>query len=314
MTLRGDVRITQVSDMEAPRISACIVTYNRDDELIHSLNRLTESSFTDFEILIIDNGDSPELECRIKALSTKQKISLVKASENRGCASLNELFSKARAPIIACFDDDSYPHPSCLEKVWKIFEERPDLGMIGFKMHLPETGTPWHDPWWNPDITAPKATILCIGCGLAFRNDARLPREICLPDIVSQAHELSMAAEVARLDYEIEFRPECIAYHPDTRAGYHGAKAETGTRNQLRFLIQYSDTLTRFLLILTHWLLRLRGRKNQCDFIREYLDSTRERRDLNRATLARFNTVLEWHIHPRLRFLLPKRRITSSSA
>jgi hypothetical protein len=88
-------------------------------------------------------------------------------SRNPWLCKLNLLFTEARGKIIACFDDNSYPAPNCLAQVAKIFSDDSEMGMIGFKMHLPETGEPWHDRWWNPNETQPRATVLCPGCGLA---------------------------------------------------------------------------------------------------------------------------------------------------
>jgi glycosyltransferase involved in cell wall biosynthesis len=288
----------------AYKISVCIVTYRRDDDLMKSLQHLGESSFEDFEILIVDNGASPGLQARINQCKIKRPIRLVQAPENRGCASLNLLFPDAKGEVIACFDDDSYPHTDCLDRAWEIFRRDPSLGMIGFKMLVPETGEPWHDPWWNPNSSEPHETVFCPGCGLAFRNDPRLPRLLCIPDIVSQAHELSMAAEIARLGYRIEFRPDCLAYHPDTTVGYSGSKAEAGSLNQLRFLLRYSDPATLRLLVLTHWLVRLRGLPNHFSFIQGYLRET-PRNPLSRNVMRRFREVLSWHVHPWLKFLIP---------
>ncbi|NJM37801.1 MAG: hypothetical protein HC845_08085 [Akkermansiaceae bacterium] len=177
--------------------------------------------------------------------------------------------------------------------------------MIGFKMYLPKTGEPWHDPWWNPDESQPRPTVLCPGCGLAFRNDPRLPSAICIPDIVSQAHELSMAAEIARLGYKIEFRPDCIAFHPDTTVGYTDQKAANGNLNQLRFLVHYTDPFTLKLLVATHWLVRLRGLPNQYEFLKNYIRQQKTRRALDRSVMARFREVLLWHTHPWLQRFLP---------
>jgi len=287
-----------------PRISVCIVTYLRDLDLLNSLGQLAKSTFQEYDILIVDNGPSAELPGMLEGAGISRPWRLIQAPENRGCANLNLLFAEAQGELIVCFDDDSYPHPTCLERAWQLFQAEPTLGMIGFKMHLPKTGEPWHDPWWNPDASEPRPTVLCPGCGLAFRNDSRLPPELCIPDIVSQAHELSIAAEVARLGYRIEFRPECVAYHPDTTQGYSGDKADAGALNQLRFLIRYSDKLTLRLLVLTHWLVRMRGLPHQYEFVRQYAKDV-PRRPLTRETMARFHEVLLWHMHPWLRRFIP---------
>lgn len=282
-----------------PKISVCIVTFQRNDELLNSLYHFERSEFKEFEVLIVDNGHSTDLPARLRDAGLDLSYKLIQAPENRGCASLNTLFEIAKGDIITCFDDDSYPNTTCLTLVWDAFKNDAALGMIGFKMHLPNTGEAWHDSYWNPDIERPRETVLCIGCGLAFKNDRRLPENLCIPDIVSQAHELSMAAEIARLDYKIEFHPECIAYHPNTKIGYLGAKAENGALNQLRFLLRYADPTTLFLLRLTHWLVRLQGMPDRCRFIKEYLKKN-GRSPLKRSTMRRFGEVLKWHIHPRL--------------
>ncbi|MEM6910422.1 MAG: glycosyltransferase family 2 protein [Verrucomicrobiota bacterium] len=290
--------------MKRPRISICIVTYLRDEDLIKSVARIEESDFCDYEILIVDNAGSNQLRTLLEAAEIRGAWRLIRASENLGCANLNLLFPDAVGEIIVCFDDDSYPRADCLGRVSRIFEESADMGMIGFKMHVPETGDPWSDPWWNPDSAEARPTVLCPGCGLAFRNDPRLPSQLCIPTIVSQAHELSMAAEIVRLGYRIEFRPECVAYHPDTTKGYFGAKAQAGNLNQLRFLIGYSDWLTLQLLVLTHWIAKMRGLPNQVEFIRDYRREV-TRRSLPRRAMRRFRDVLLWHIHRRLRILVP---------
>ncbi len=291
---------------ESPYISVCIVTYQRDRDLLISLQHLAKSTYQDYEILIVDNGPSKELPQLLENAGITRPWRLIQAAENRGCANLNLLFTQARGKVIACFDDDSYPAPDCLALVSNIFSKDPEMGMIGFKMHLPETGEPWHDPWWNPNESKPRSTVLCPGCGLAFRNDERLPAEICIPDIVSQAHELSMAAEITRLGYKIEFHPECIAFHPDTTVGYKAKKADSGNQNQLRFLVHYSDSLTLKLLVLTHWLVRLRGLPNHYDFLTEYIKQQKRTRALPRKVMARFREVLLWHTHPRLQRFLPQ--------
>ena len=286
------------------KISVCIVTFRRDADLMESLAHLAKSTFRDFEILIVDNDLSKSLPDLLEQAGLEKPWQLIQAKDNRGCANLNLLFPLAKGEVIVCLDDDSYPRADCLQRAWEAFKDDENLGMIGFKMHVPETGAPWHDPWWNPNWHQPRPTVFCPGCGLAFRNDPRLPDALCIPDIISQAHELSMAAEIARLGYKIEFRPECVAYHPDTTLGYSGVKAEAGSSNQLRFLLRYADPITLRLLILTHWLVSLRGLPHKLTFIQKYLKEN-SRCALARSTMSRFREVLLWHVHPWLRFLIP---------
>ncbi len=284
-----------------PKISVCIVTYERDDTLMDSLRRLLASTCPPQEIWIVDNARSAALPERLREFTTP--LQLLYPEGNVGCAGLNLAFAKATGKYVFCFDDDSFPAPDCLEKAVQAFEADPTLGMIGFKMHDPKTHLPWHDRWWNPDCTVARPTVFCPGCGLAFRNDSRLPSELCVPDIVSQAHELSIAAEILRLGYRIEFRPDCVAFHPDTSKGYSGEKARNGNRNQLRFLIRYADGCNLVLLLLSQILLAVSGRPNEARFASVYFLSVR-RRALSRRLARQFREVFSWHIHPKLGRLL----------
>jgi GT2 family glycosyltransferase len=282
-------------------ISACIVTYKRDETLMDSLRRLLASTRPPQEIWIVDNARSVALPERLKEFTVP--IQLLYPEVNVGCAGLNLAFARATKKYVFCFDDDSFPAPDCIETAVKAFEADATLGMIGFKMYDPETRLPWHDRWWNPDCAVVRPTVLCPGCGLAFRNDSKLPAELCLPDIVSQAHELSMAAEIMRLGYRVEFRPDCVAFHPDTTRGYSGEKARSGNRNQLRFLIRYADSFNLAVLMFSQVLLAASGRPNEMHFAFEYLFSVR-RRPLPRRIAREFREVFSWHSHPKLGRLL----------
>lgn len=282
-------------------VSVCVVTYRRDDTLIESLRQLMASTCRPQEILIVDNGRSSALPARLKEFVAP--IEVLYPGGNVGCAGLNLAFRRATGEIIFCFDDDSFPAPDCMEKALQAFMADRTLGMVGFKMHDPATRQPWHDRWWNPDSARVQPTVFCPGCGLAFRNDPRLPDEMCLPDIVSQAHELSIAAEILRLGYRIEFRPECVAFHPEPAKTYVGEKARNGHRNELRFLIRYADGRNLGVLLLSHLLFAAFRQPNEMRFAFDYFLSAR-RRPLPRPIARKFREAFSWHIHPRLGRLL----------
>lgn len=280
-----------------PLLSVCIVTYRRDETLMESLGHLLQSTLLPDEILIVDNGRSEKLPDLRKGFPVP--VELIYPEGNVGCAGLNLAFAKARGRFIVCFDDDSFPAPDCMARVVAAFDADETLGMIGFNMHDPQTRLPWHDPWWNPEIAEVRETVFCPGCGVAFRNDGELPYEICIPDLVAQGHELSMAAEILRLGYRIERHPECVAYHPDTTKGYSGEKARIGNQNQLRFLIRYADPRRLAVILLSQLLFDLSGRPNERQFVFDYFSSVR-RRPLPYLIARKFREVFVWHIHSKL--------------
>jgi len=176
--------------MQPDSVTVCIVTHRRDDKLMESLTKLQNSTLRPSQVLVVDNGASADLPQRLANFPLP--VELIYTQSNVGCAGLNLAFAKVTSTFVVCLDDDSYPAADCLEQVVRLFSNDSELGMIGFKMHVPGTGEPWHDELWNPDAKQPRDTAYCIGCGLAFRRDARLPHELCLNAIVSQQHEMSM--------------------------------------------------------------------------------------------------------------------------
>lgn len=284
--------------------AVCIVTYKRDDKLVECLQKLLQSSLLPDEVFIVDNGRSSKLPEIIKGIPLP--IELIYPDGNVGCAGLNEAFRKANSQFIVCLDDDSYPAPGCLERAVEILAGDCALGLIGFKVYDPDTGLAWHDERWNPDVTAPQETVYCIGCGMAFKKDHRLPEELCLKSIVSQCHELSIAAEFLRLGYKIEFRPECIAYHPNTgnRASFDPVKHGMMLNNQMVFLGTYVSSYYRFLIVLSYLLfIGFHRQAYSRPFLKSFLEAVR--RPLTARQTRRFRDVIRWHVHHRLHWLLP---------
>ena len=59
-----------------PKMTICIVTYRRNADLMQSIHHLGKSTFTDFEILIVDNGASPDLRGLLEASCRKAEGAL----------------------------------------------------------------------------------------------------------------------------------------------------------------------------------------------------------------------------------------------
>ena len=119
-------------------LTVCIVTYNRDDKLIECLGKLLQSTLQPSQVLIVDNGRSADLPSRLAKVPLP--IELIYPECNVGCAGLNLAFRKAKAPILVCLDDDSYPAPECIEGAVGVFMNDATVGMVGFNMHAPDSG------------------------------------------------------------------------------------------------------------------------------------------------------------------------------
>jgi len=104
------------------RISIVILTCNRNQILIELLQDLRRQTFTDFEIIVVDNNSSDNtLQVLADRFSSVKVISL---KENTGCGGRNAGIKAAKGEIIVTLDDDILLKDNdALQKLQKIFQE-----------------------------------------------------------------------------------------------------------------------------------------------------------------------------------------------
>lgn len=111
---------TRRTDDPPPRISVAVSTYQRAPmlpRLIECLERQT-LSLGDFEVVVVDNGSSPETSEIIEKLaaSTKLRLHAVRIAPNRGpSGGRNVAWHEARGDVVAFTDDDCAPTNAWLE-------------------------------------------------------------------------------------------------------------------------------------------------------------------------------------------------------
>ncbi len=111
-------------------ISVCINTKNRPQQLLSCLKQIEQNKYSDWEIIIVDQGksvasDFPEIlrQSGIKYFTDK------KASVGRV---KNLAVSKARGEIVAFTDDDCLVEENWLEKIRRAFAENKEItGLFG---------------------------------------------------------------------------------------------------------------------------------------------------------------------------------------
>jgi len=95
--------------------------------------------------------------------------------------------------------------PICIERLFALLKPTRILD-DWLQDARPETRLPWHETSVEPNVRSAAHRILSRGVAFACQEKIRGCRRIwCVPDIVSQAHELSIAAEILAFGYRIEF-------------------------------------------------------------------------------------------------------------
>ena len=114
-------------------VSVIIPVFNREKVLSFALESIAKQSYTDWEIIISDDGSTDNTQYIVEAFSKKikQPVTFVKAKANQGvgCAR-NAGINKAKGDLIAFLDSDDRWLDHHLEKCIEILGENPSIDWI----------------------------------------------------------------------------------------------------------------------------------------------------------------------------------------
>lgn len=146
-------------------ISVAIPTYHRADDLLESLGKILACDPQPAEILVHIDGDDDITQEPLEKHFPQVKILRSDRQVGPG-GGRNKLIAAASHPIVACFDDDSYPIDSdYFQRVQTLCDRFPNAAVIGASIyHIDEAIAPdTYEARWVADFT---------GCGCAYRRDA----------------------------------------------------------------------------------------------------------------------------------------------
>ncbi len=112
-----------------PQVSVVIPAYNAMKYLPDAVESVLRQTFTDFEVLIINDGSKDHIVQWASQLKD-QRIRLI-SQENQGLsAARNTGISQAKGDYIAFLDADDFWEATKLEKQVHCFEENPEVGLV----------------------------------------------------------------------------------------------------------------------------------------------------------------------------------------
>ena len=115
---------------QAAAISVIMPLYNRAATVERACRSVIEQSFTDWELIVVDDGSLDEGPGLVEAIADP-RVRLIRLDRNRGaCAARNEGIREARGPLLSFLDSDDLFLPSKLETVAQVFAQRPDIDAL----------------------------------------------------------------------------------------------------------------------------------------------------------------------------------------
>lgn len=112
-------------------ISVLMPAYNAEKYIGAAISSILNQSFSDFELIIIDDGSTDQTESIISSFNDC-RIRLYKNHTNQGLAeSLNWGLSLAKAPIIARMDADDISTSDRFRIQYDFLQKNADIGLVG---------------------------------------------------------------------------------------------------------------------------------------------------------------------------------------
>lgn len=113
-----------------PKLTVLMPAYNAGKYIHEAISSVLDQSFTDFELLIINDGSTDDTEKIICSFNDRRIVLL--SQENKGvAAALNLGLSNARSQYIARFDADDICYPNRLKIQYDFITAYPQYSIVG---------------------------------------------------------------------------------------------------------------------------------------------------------------------------------------
>ncbi len=218
--------------MKRPAVSIVILNWNGIDLIDECLDSLSEQSYKNFEIILVDNGST---DGSSEYIAKKYpNINLLPQRNNLGFSGgVNIGIKNARGKYIALLNNDAFVDPDWLMNLVNVLEDDPDVAICTSKIleqnkrndkyKIDSTGdyySIWGLPFprgrgeWDKGQYDSKTNVFAASGGASIYQ-AKLFKEIGLFDEEFFAYyedvDISFRARLA--GHEIRYEPSAIVYH-----------------------------------------------------------------------------------------------------
>jgi glycosyltransferase involved in cell wall biosynthesis len=126
-----------------PFFSIVIPTYNRANLIGKTINSILQQQYTNYEIIIVDDGSTDNTEAAIKPFLSSDRVTYFKKENAERAAARNFGTGKATGDYISWFDSDDLMLPNHLEEAVKMIQQykQPEIFALSFTIATPELKT-----------------------------------------------------------------------------------------------------------------------------------------------------------------------------
>lgn len=114
----------------AVEVSIILPVYNRAEKLGHSIKSVLSQSYTDFELIVVDDASTEDIKTVVESMNDS-RLKYIRLSVNGGASvARNAGLAAATGNFIAFQDSDDLWLPWKLDLQMKMLEEMPEFGVV----------------------------------------------------------------------------------------------------------------------------------------------------------------------------------------
>lgn len=255
-------------------VSIVIPNWNGSRFLASCLDSLLDQSYSNFEIIVVDNG-SQDGSCELIRNNYKQ-VKLIALEHNTGFSvAVNKGIRESQADFVALVNNDTKADKYWLEHMVNALVQNPEIGSVACKMlslenpklidgagdGLRRGGLPGRVGHGQMDVGQYDKKRYVLGaCGGAVLYRKAMLDEIGLfdEDFFAYLEDVDMGLRAQSAGYKCLYIPEAIIYHVGcgtTGSGYSNLVVRLSCRNNINMMIKNipASLLLEFLPHIIFW-------------------------------------------------------------
>jgi len=239
-----------------PLVSIIIVNWNTKKFLKDCICSLQSQSFTDFEIILVDNASADDSVTFVK--TNFPKVQIIENKENLGFAEGNNIGIKnSTGKIIVLFNPDAVAQKNWLNILVNAIIDKPKIAAVTGKMYylgddygknavfctwskldpISATPTNFHD-----DEPASLVDYLS-GAAMVVRRDVLNKIGLIDKDYFLYFEETDLCARMIRAGYNLMYIPSAVVWHAVSPLSTSEKKIYFMERSRIRFALKNFDSL-----------------------------------------------------------------------
>lgn len=212
-----------------PLASIIIPNLNGRHHLDDCLNSLRRQTFTDFEVILADNGSTDGTQSYVR--EQFPEVRLLELGHNRGfTGACNAGWEASRGEIVILLNNDTEADPDWLSEIVSAFERHPEIGIVACKMLLFDRrdhfhtagdiyrvdGIPGNRGVWQQDVgqydTAEYVFSAC-GGGASYRRTMLDEIGFLDDDFFFSCEDVDLAWRAQLAGWKTLYVPTAVLYH-----------------------------------------------------------------------------------------------------